>query len=95
MKSNRPSAWLLAIAFVAGCAATAAFQVPRARADAQGLVRWEHWCVDVEGLPKNSDLERAGAEGWEMVSATFRPPVVDKGSSVGGGATMLCFKRPR
>ncbi|MEW6429981.1 MAG: hypothetical protein AB1730_00625 [Myxococcota bacterium] len=93
--TRKTSGWMVAVAFVAGCAATAAFQVPRARADAQGLPRWEHWCVDVEGVPKNSDLERAGAEGWELVSATFRPPVVQNGSSVGGGATVLCFKRPK
>lgn len=93
--TRRSSGWMVAVAFVAGCAATAAFQVPRARADAKDLVRWEHWCVDVEGIPKNADLERAGAEGWELVSTTFRPPVVQSGSSVGGGATVLCFKRPK
>jgi len=86
--------WLLAVAFVAGCAATAAFQVPRARAETN-VQRWEHWCLDVEGSPKNSDLAKAGAEGWELVSTAFRPPVVQNGTSVGGGATMLCFKRPR
>jgi hypothetical protein len=89
------SGWLAAMAFIAGCAATVAFQVPRARADAQNVVRWEHWCVDVEGVVKNADLERAGTEGWELVTASFRPPVVQGGSSVGGGATTLCFKRPR
>lgn len=93
--TRRSSGWMVAVAFVAGCAATAAFQVPRARADAKDLARWEHWCVDVEGIPKNADLERAGAEGWELVSTTFRPPVVQNGSSVGGGATVLCFKRPK
>ncbi len=86
---------LVTIAFVAGCVTTAVFNVPRARADAVSLTRWEHWCIDVEGTPKNGDLEKAGAEGFELVSATFRPPVVQNGNSVGGGATFLCFKRPR
>jgi hypothetical protein len=87
--------WLVPVAFLAGCMATAAFTVPKARADARSGSRWEHWCVDVDGVPKNEQLERASAEGWELAAATFRPPVVKDGSSVGGGATLLCFRRPR
>lgn len=93
--TRKTTGWMVAAAFIAGCAATVAFQVPRARADATNLVRWEHWCIDVEGVPKNTDLARAGDEGWELVTTTFRPPVVQNGSSVGGGATVLCFKRPK
>jgi hypothetical protein len=85
---------LIALAFLAGCLTTAALQVPRARADATNLARWEHWCVDVDGVPKNSDVEKAGAEGWELVAMSFRPPLVKDGASFGGGATLLCFKRP-
>lgn len=84
---------LLVAAFLAGCVTTALVSIPRANADA--ALRWEHWCVDVDGVPKNSDLEKAGAEGFELVSVSFRPPVVQNGNSVGGGATYLCFKRPR
>lgn len=80
-------------AFLAGCISTALFNVPRARADA--TTKWEHWCVDVDGVPKSTDYEKAGAEGFELVSVSFRPPVVQNGNSVGGGATYLCFKRPR
>jgi len=90
-----PMSWLIPVAFLAGCAATAAFTVPKAHADAHRATRWEHWCVDVDGVPKNEEVERAGAEGWELITATFRPPVVKDGSSVGGGATLLCFRRPR
>jgi hypothetical protein len=86
---------LILVAFIAGCVTTAVLNVPRARADASSLTRWEHWCVDVDGVPKNADLEKAGAEGFELVSVSFRPPVVQNGNSVGGGATYLCFKRPR
>lgn len=86
---------LVLVAFFAGCATTVAFQVPKAIADGRPLQRWEHWCQDVDGVPTNAHLEKAGAEGWELVSTTFRPPVVQNGSSVGGGATWLCFKRPR
>ncbi len=94
MRFVRP-AWLLAAAFVLGCVTTAVVHVPRARADAANLPRWEHWCMDVDGVPKPADLDKAGAEGWEMVSVAFRPPVVNGGNSVGGGATYVCFKRPR
>ncbi len=83
------------VAFIAGCVTTAVLNVPRARADAASFTRWEHWCVDVDGVPRNADLEKAGAEGFELVSVSFRPPVVQNGNSVGGGATYLCFKRPR
>jgi hypothetical protein len=57
--------------------------------------RFEHWCANVDGVPGESDLAPFGAQGWELVSATFRPPVVTNGNSIGGGATVLCFKRPR
>ncbi|MFO0600936.1 MAG: hypothetical protein U0228_36840 [Myxococcaceae bacterium] len=87
--------WLVVMAFIAGCASTIAFQVPRAHADGKPLQRWEHWCQDIDGVPTNAQLAKAGEEGWELVSSTFRPPVVQNGNSVGGGATFLCFKRPR
>jgi hypothetical protein len=94
MRPFKPG-WLIALAFLAGCLTTAAFSVPRARADATAAARWEHWCVDVDGVPKNPELEKAGAEGWELVAMSFRPPLVANGASFGGGATLLCFKRPR
>jgi hypothetical protein len=94
MRSLKPT-WLVALAFLAGCLTTAALNVPRARADAPSPTRWEHWCIDVDGVPKNSDLEKAGAEGWELVAMSFRPPLVNNGASFGGGATLLCFKRQR
>lgn len=86
---------VVALAFLAGCATTLAFQVPRANADGHAIQRWEHWCQDVDGIPTNAQLVKPGEEGWELVSSTFRPPVVQNGNSVGGGATFLCFKRPR
>lgn len=58
-------------------------------------IRWEHWCADFDGVPTNERLMKAGQEGWELVSLSFRPPVVQNGNSVGGGATFLCFKRPQ
>lgn len=92
---KRANSWLVAVAFFAGCATTVAFTVPRARADGPTMKKWEHWCTDVDGVPTNGNLAKAGDEGWELVAATFRPPVVENGNSVGGGATYLCFKRPR
>ncbi|MBS1152563.1 MAG: hypothetical protein H6Q89_4261 [Myxococcaceae bacterium] len=72
--------WLLLL--LAACATTRPAQ-------------WEHWCVDFDPKPANPELQRAGDEGWEMVSMAFRPPVSQQGSSVGGGATLVCFKRPK
>ena len=76
--------WLVVSALVlaSGCATMRASQ-------------WEHWCVDFDGKPANAELLRAGDEGWEMVSMAFRPPVSQLGNSVGGGATLVCFKRPK
>lgn len=93
MNALRRTPALISLAFLAGCLTTALFEVPRARADS--VVRWEHWCIDVDGVPKSTDYEKAGAQGFELVSVSFRPPVVQNGNSVGGGATYLCFKRPR
>ena len=87
------TSWLVLAAFAAGCVTSAVLMVPRATAST--VQRWEHWCMDVDGVPKTDDIDRAGVEGWELVTATFRPPVVQQGSSTGGGATYLCFKRPR
>ncbi len=86
---------ILFAVFLAGCATTAALQIPRANADGRPVQRWEHWCQDIDGVPTNDRLMQAGEEGWELVSLTFRPPVVQNGNSVGGGATFLCFKRPK
>lgn len=61
----------------------------------QRPAQWEHWCVDFDGKPANAELQRAGDEGWEMVTMAFRPPVSQQGSSVGGGATLVCFKRAK
>ncbi len=88
--------WLMLCAFIAGCVASSVVRVPAAEAQPRvwNGARWQHWCLDVEGVPTAEELDRPSNEGWEMVSATFRPPVVAKGDSVGGGATLVCFKRP-
>lgn len=91
----KPTTVLMVMAFIAGCASTFAFSVPVARAEQQPIKKWEHWCRDIDGVPTNEQLSKAGEEGWELVSSTFRPPVVQNGNSVGGGATFLCFKRPK
>lgn len=95
MRPRSRFVWLLALAFALGCVTASVVQIPRARADGPPIPRWEHWCLDVDGVPKLPDLDRAGKEGWELVAVSFRPPVVANGNSVGGGATNLCFKRPR
>ncbi len=79
--------------FLLGCVAQRYLFVPPAHAD--NVKRFEHWCTDVDGTPKSQELERISAEGWELAAATFRPPVVTQGNSIGGGATLLCFKRQR
>ena len=40
-------------------------------------------------------VSASGKHGALLNALTFRPPVVQNGNSVGGGATFLCFKRPK
>jgi hypothetical protein len=77
---------------LASCVAPLAAAPPPATRDR--TPRYEYWCFDADGVPRSEQLARAGAEGWALASAVFRPPVVQNGSSVGGGATWLCFMRP-
>ena len=63
--------WLVVMAFIAGCASTIAFQVPRAHADGKPLQRWEHWCQDIDGVPTKhflrEELEAAlDARGFKV-----------------------------
>ena len=44
-------------------------------------------------IPRAGILSKLFVEN--LASMAFRPPVSQQGSSVGGGATLVCFKRPR
>lgn len=88
---------LLALAFLAGCAASRVQWVPPALAQTQpqpGVQRWDYYCMTPE-IPMNvsiqegitSLLKTAGQQGWELVT-------VDKYGSVAGATGNYCFKRP-
>lgn len=77
----------VAAVFLAGCAVgggASAFVVPKASAQqAAALTRWEYFCVDDVGYAKiNGEANKAGAEGWEMVT-------YDVAHNFG------CFRRPK
>jgi hypothetical protein len=74
----------LALLFVLGCATggvASQVVIPSARA---GIApqRWEHFCME---NPSAEGLNKAGSEGWELVTVTSHPNVADY---------MFCFKRP-
>lgn len=79
---------LLALMFLAGCAASRVQWVPPALAQADaGMPRWDYYCMKAEtgfeGLPAErvtAMLKTAGLQGWELVT-------VD-------AAFNYCFKRP-
>lgn len=84
-----------AIVFLIGCATggvASQVVVPRAQAGTSPT-RWEYFCMKT--LPNEEQvtaaLNTAGAQGWELVSATER----FRTSSIGGGtdAIILCAKR--
>jgi hypothetical protein len=79
---------LLALVFLAGCAASRVQWVPPALAQTDtGTPRWDYYCTKAEvGMlgvsPENATtlLKTAGLQGWELVT-------VDMYSN-------YCFKRP-
>jgi hypothetical protein len=94
----------IAVIFLIGCATggvASQFVVPPARAGTNPT-RWEYLCkAQVAGNPSatefsswgwTTELNRWGAEGWELVSVTPRPS-----SGFGGFVTthdfILCSKR--
>lgn len=88
MKTQTRRNMLLALVFLAGCAASRVQWVPPALAQADtGTPRWDYYCTKAEvgmlGLPAENVttlLKTAGLQGWELVT-------VD-------AAMNYCFKRP-
>ena len=72
----------LAGTFIMGCLAQPMLMPAHAGVAAQ---EWEYLCIH-----ENFDVEgnRAGAEGWELVTATHVPAIQ------GDGWSKYCFKRP-
>lgn len=90
--SKNPSL-ILAVGFVAGCGAAIAVPLVIPPAHAQTTQRWETLCVnhslrarevttDGTNAPMTDLGNRAGREGWELVSTLI------------GSNAVMCFKRP-
>ncbi|MFL5351809.1 hypothetical protein [Archangium sp.] len=86
---------VLALAFLAGCAASRVHWVPPALAQSEtGFQRWDYHCMTPE-IPMSVSIEEgltsllktAGQQGWELVT-------VDHYGSVPGATGNYCFKRP-
>jgi len=87
MKTETRRNLLLALVFLAGCAASRVQWVPPALAQTDtGIHRWDYYCTRVEvslGQSEPEDttaqLKAAGQQGWELVSVS---------------GLVYCFKRP-
>ncbi|QRN98935.1 hypothetical protein JRI60_07855 [Archangium violaceum] len=87
MKTQARRNLLLALAFLAGCAASRVQWVPPALAQTDtGIQRWDYYCMQPQWGPGesrleaiNAQLKAAGLQGWELVT---------------DGEVAYCFKRP-
>ena len=84
----------VAAVFLVGCAVggvSSQVVVPKASAQqaaTAALTRWEYRCMtDASWEKVRTDMNGAGAQGWELVSHTYEPGLID--------ATTACFKRPK
>jgi hypothetical protein len=79
----------LSLVLVFGCVAgatTARLVVPKAQAGTNPT-RWEYHCDEAGGIDQSPAprLNALGAEGWELVSTSYRGEVHE---------LLFCFKRP-
>jgi hypothetical protein len=84
---------VIAIVFIIGCATgSVAHQlvVPPARAGATPI-RWEHFCAEVDGDALTAELNKAGAEGWEL--ATVAPHMLTGSIGTRHDTFIFCSKR--
>ncbi|WP_375768527.1 hypothetical protein NR798_43750 [Archangium gephyra] len=92
MKTETRRHLLLALVFLAGCAASRVQWVPPARAQTDtGMPRWDYYCMEPTwgfGQSRSdaitAQLKAAGLQGWELVT-------VEKFEV---GPSSYCFKRP-
>ena len=86
---------LLALVFLAGCAASRVQWLPPALAQTDmGMPRWDYYCMQPTwgiGTPRveatTAQLKAAGLLGWELVT-------VDNYTTIGVEPATYCFKRP-
>ncbi|HEX5753294.1 MAG TPA: hypothetical protein VFZ09_44250 [Archangium sp.] len=95
MKTESRRNLLLALVFLAGCAASRVQWLPPALAQTDpGTPRWDYYCMEPNwglGNPKveaiTAQLKAAGQQGWELVT-------VDNSGLTTSAAATYCFKRP-
>ena len=87
MKTETRRNLLLALVFLAGCAASRVQWVPPALAQTESSIqRWDYYCMQPQWGPgesrldaTNTQLKAAGQQGWELVTSD---------------EFAYCFKRP-
>lgn len=84
----------IAIIFLIGCATggvAAQIVIPPARAGTTAT-RWEHFCGRINAGLLTEQLNRAGAEGWELVSVVPARQGTEMGVTTASEFT-FCSKR--
>ena len=86
---------LAAIVFVVGCmtgGVASQLAIPKARAGTSPA-HWEYFCKESEESVPLADMNKAGAEGWELVtvSTTTLSTVY---AVLEAAAMVYCYKRP-
>lgn len=92
MKTETRRNLLLALVFLAGCAAARVQWVPPALAQTEmDIPRWDYYCMQASGglgdaraEALTAQLKAAGLQGWELVTV----------DNTGTLQTTYCFKRP-
>src|SRR5262245_10206346 len=87
---------VISVVFVLGCATggvVAQLMVPPARAGTSAT-RWEHLSSRVPNGELTSNLNRSGAEGWELVSMTPGHQDHEFGGGFEIDLFVVCSKRP-
>lgn len=89
---TKRTALFLVVGFVGGCGASAIVPLVVPPAHAQTTTRWEVFCAETDARDSEGTASavmtvgnRAGAEGWELVSAP---------GNLYAHYSIACFKRP-
>lgn len=87
---------LAAIVFVVGCmtgGVASQMVIPKARAGTTPP-RWDYFCKEAEDSVPLAEMNKSGAEGWELVSVSTAKFEHKFNNDYEAATTVYCFKRP-
>ena len=87
---------LAAIVFVVGCmtgGVASQLAVPKARAGTSPA-RWDYYCKESDASVPLADMNKSGAEGWELVSVSTTKYAQKFNNDYESATAVYCNKRP-